>query len=50
MSIKKTKIRTETSRILAETIVGPSKRPIPAQPGHDGAVDGDTPSKSPARD
>jgi hypothetical protein len=46
MSIKKTKIRTGTSRILAETIVGPKKQPIRTQTG-DG---GDPPAKSPAHD
>ena len=45
MPIKKTKIRTETSRILAETIIGPKKQPIP-----DPGTDSEAPSKSLARD
>jgi hypothetical protein len=50
MPIKKTKIRTETSRILAETIIGPKKQPAPTQTSHDDVVDGGAPSKSPAQD
>jgi len=49
MAIKKTKIRAETSRILAETIIGPKKQPIREQTSDDNVVDG-APSKTPARD
>ena len=48
MPIKKTKIRTGTSRILAEPIVGPRKQPIRTETSDD-RVDGDAPRKSPAQ-
>jgi hypothetical protein len=43
MPIKKTKIRTEASRILAETIIGPKKTPI------DRTGDADAPKAEPAQ-